>query len=261
VSYLLYCILRQPPRRRPQTRTLVGVAGQPVILVGHWGLGAVLSPLGPEELAARIPELLAYERVVESFHQAGTVIPMRYGCVFEDPAQVLHLLQERRWQYLSLLQDLEGCVEMGIRLLLPAEAGASEPARALSGPPAAAATLAQGAVSLRPGQSYLAAQRERYAARDREPWSGALLPDKLCQALAGAFMRHRRECRRLGDRLLVSLYFLVPRNRLPLFRRSFRQISAGKSWKLLLSGPWPPYNFVALSPLDLYPPTLSPPKL
>ncbi len=260
MSYLLYCILRQPPRRQPQTRTLVGVAGQPVMLVGHRGLGAVLSPLGPEELAAGIPDLLAYERVVESFHQTGTVIPMRYGCVFEDPAQVLHLLEERRWQYLSLLQDLEGCVEMGIRLLLPTEVGPSESAPPLSGPPASAASPARGAVSPRPGQSYLAAQRERYAARDREAWSGAL-PDKVCQALAGAFLRHRWESRRLGESLLVSLYFLVPRNRLPLFRKSFRQISAGESWKLLLSGPWPPYNFVALSHLDLYPPTLSLPKL
>lgn len=244
MSYLLYCILRPPGPPRLQTRTLVGVAGQPVMLVGNQGLGAVISPLGPEGLAARIPEILDYERVVESFHQAGTVIPLRYGCVVADPAQAVHLLEERRWQYLSLLQDLEGCVEMGLRLLLPAAAGASEAARGLSGQLAAAAGPDQGSFSPPAGQSYLAAQRERYAARDREAWGDALLTDKLCRALADAFKRHRRESQRLGDSLLVSLYFLVPRTRLPLFRRRFRQISAGESLRLMVSGPWPPYNFV-----------------
>jgi hypothetical protein len=244
VSYLLYCILRQPRPPRLKTRTLVGVAGQPVMLVGNRGLGAVISPLGPAGLAARIPEILAYERVVESFHQAGTVIPLRYGCVAADPAQAVHLLEERRWQYLSLLQDLEGCVEMGLRLLLPAAAGAAETARELSGQRAVAASPDRGSFSPPDGQSYLAAQRERYAARDREAWGGALLPDKVCRALADTFKRHRRESQRLGDSLLVSLYFLVPRTRLPLFRQHFRQISAGESLRLMLSGPWPPYNFV-----------------
>jgi hypothetical protein len=177
---------------------------------------------------------------------------MRYGCVFEKTSMVLRLLEERGWQYLTLLQDLEGCVEMGIRLLLPREGGASGPgAQGEAGAPqTGAAATACPLLPLSAGQAYLAAQRERYASRDREAGGQILLPDKVCRALAGVFVRHKRESRRLGDSLLVSLYFLVPRSWLQRFRQGFRELSGGESGKFLLSGPWPPYNFVTLSHVD-----------
>lgn len=250
MSYLVYCIFRQPGT--PGPRALVGVGGQPVQVVANHCLGAAVSPIGPGDLAPEIREVLAYEQVVESFHREGTVIPMRYGCVFEKTSMVLRLLEERGWQYLTLLQNLEGCVEMGIRLLLPGEGGASglgTPGE--EGSPQAAATNPAGRLlPAGPGQAYLAAQRQRYACQDREAGDQILLPDRVCRTLAGVFVRHKRESLSLGDSLLVSLYFLVPRYRLELFRQIFRELSAAESGKFLLSGPWPPYNFVTLSHLD-----------
>ena len=43
---------------------------------------------------------------------------------------------------------------------------------------------------------------------------------------------------------LLSLYFLVDRAVVESFRQAFRRLSEAESARLLLSGPWPPYNFV-----------------
>jgi hypothetical protein len=44
----------------------------------------------------------------------------------------------------------------------------------------------------------------------------------------------------------VSLYFLTPRSCVERFREQVRRIHFPSGAKLLLSGPWPPYNFAAL---------------
>ena len=45
--------------------------------------------------------------------------------------------------------------------------------------------------------------------------------------------------------LLISLYFLTPATYADEFLRKARHIRPPSAAKLLLSGPWPPYNFVA----------------
>ncbi len=185
-----------------------------------------------------------YARVIEAVHRNYTTIPMRYGCLFHQVSQVSSLLEQRRRRYESLLKELEGCVEMGVRILLPegashtgASAGPAGDELGAGGPNWA---LAPG----RPGHSYLAAQRRRYLAQDEATRGWGLLAAKICGALTGLFSRHRQESRNLAGRRLVSLYFLVPRRMLEAFRQAFGQVSARDSGQFLLSGPWPPYNFV-----------------
>jgi hypothetical protein len=53
---------------------------------------------------------------------------------------------------------------------------------------------------------------------------------------------------------LLSLYFLVPGSAVESFRQAFRHLSATEPARLLLSGPWPPYNFVTNNPKSLLTP-------
>jgi hypothetical protein len=46
------------------------------------------------------------------------VVPMRYGCFLNGMKAIRNALKERRRQYETLLVQLEGHVEMGIRILL-----------------------------------------------------------------------------------------------------------------------------------------------
>jgi gas vesicle protein GvpL/GvpF len=70
--------------------------------------------------------------------------------------------------------------------------------------------------------------------------------DRIAALLAENFTLQRREyAPAAGNRTLVSLYFLVPRAGTLQFREKARAFSSCDI-KILVSGPWPPYNFATL---------------
>jgi hypothetical protein len=209
----------------------------------------VVSRIAPTDLAPDLPRVQAYERVISSYHRQGTVVPIRYGCVVEQESQVIKLLDEHGSHYEVLLQELEGCVEMGLRVLLPSgpwaavTPGGPEGSKEVVGPhppdPA-----------LRPerlGLAYLTARKAHYTHQDR--WTGEYrqVADRCLAHFAGLFIKSKLEgpSARLP---LLSLFFLVPRPTVKSFRQAFRHLTAIEPARLLLSGPWPPYNFVTSGP-------------
>ncbi len=237
MSCLFYCICRHPG---PDVAGLVGVGGQPVHRITHRRLSAAVSCIAPADLAPDLTRVRAYERVVNSYHRRGTVIPLRYGCVVPQETRGIELLDEYNPQYESLLQELEGCVEMGLRILLPeASPGLSPGSREIAGPP----PLAPPAPPERLGLAYLTARKAHYAHQDSWTEEYRQVSDRCLARLAGLFVKSKTEAP--SPRLpLLSLYFLIPRPAVAAFRRAFRQLTETESARLLLSGPWPPYNFV-----------------
>ncbi len=245
---LCYCIRHHPGPEL--TKNLVGVGGRPVYQVAHRRLRAAISQVTPADLTTELPRIRAYERVVLSCHRQGAIIPMRYGCVLPRESEVIQLLDEHSCQYEALLQELEGCVEMGLRVLVasgPWAAAAPESTREVAGPPPAEAA------PQRPGLAYLLARKAHYAHEDRWTRDYRQAAERCLAQFSGLFVKAKTEGP--SPRLpLLSLYFLVPRRTVAAFRRAFRGLAATESARLLLSGPWPPYNFATSGPgLNLSP--------
>ena len=57
-------------------------------------------------------------------------------------------------------------------------------------------------------------------------------------------MLQKREARALPEGRLLSLHFLTARAAAGDFREGVRRMALPGEAKLLVSGPWPPYNFV-----------------
>ncbi len=184
-----------------------------------------------------------------SYHRRGTVVPMRYGCVVEQESQVVEMLSAQASHYEALLQELEGCVEMGLRVLLPSgpwagvTPGGPEGSREVAGP----YPLDPEADRDRLGLAYLTARKAHYAHQDRWTTEYREAADRCQAQFAGLFVKCKTEAP--SARLpLLSLYFLLPRPAVESFRQAFRQLTETESARLLLSGPWPPYNFVTAGP-------------
>jgi len=225
MNYLLYGIVPQD---------LGGWSPEPgmCLLTAH-GLAAAAAAVkeeDEEELSSppSVSRLLAYERAVEAIHARLAIIPLRYGCVMGESA-VIRLLEDHRQEYEALLARLLGMTEMGIRILWPARAGV------LSGSPSS------------PGAAYLASLRNRYPTATALAPEEAQLADQIVGLLSGYYTEHRREVSSSSRGRLVSLYFLTPKTCAEQFWQRARQICPPSGTKLLLSGPWPPYNFVATS--------------
>lgn len=257
--YLLYCIFHSFENDEPDT--LSGVNERHVYLIASMGLSAAISEIEQPDLAPNVPQALAYEKVIESFYRDRTVIPMRYGCLFDEEAQIKKLLEDRREHCEALLKDLDGLVEIGIRILIPKpETGAQHGERKsmpLSTSPSSSERRAgsrkcsaEDGASIGPnplpgsGHAYLSARRERYMETDRLAGEQDILVEKICGPLSGLSVRSKKESRVLAGNCLVSIYHLVPRDSVAEFRKAFQSVRLNEPAKLLLSGPWPPYNFV-----------------
>jgi Gas vesicle synthesis protein GvpL/GvpF len=225
MAYLLYGIMKDPAvNGGPMT----GVKGQEISLVTGHGLCAAVSEMPAEDGPPPVPELLLYSQVVEDFHRLQAVVPMRYGCFLYGIPEIRNALKERQCQYHALLEKLEGQVEMGIRLLL-FEAEATPPQAAPSGS----------------GRDYLTRQRVHYRMRDETSHHHQRLLDRTIEAFSGLYGKHRTETAVKNGAVILSLYFLVPGNKVTLFQETFWRVVKGGEAKALISGPWPPYNFVA----------------
>lgn len=244
---LLYGIVLSDPQSRagPPTSLPAGVGGAPVSLIEVGQVAAVVGTIDrAAALTPTVGSVVAYARVVEALHAGRAVLPMRFGCVLDRKADVARLLCERGHIYVEVLRELEGCVEMGIRMLAcKAERGTgripvSEQRDFIAEAPAQHA-----------GADYLAERKRAYADADRHVHDMTTLAERICAALHGLYVRCTAEngpaaARSASSTPLFSIDFLVRRESLDGFRQIFHRISRVESARLLLTGPWPPYNFV-----------------
>ena len=236
MTYLLYCIFRAP--LPPALEIPDGVGGHRVFTANYNGLGAALSKLAEPHSPPDASKLLEYEEVVQSLYRYLTVIPMRYGRRVGCPYEAVILLRENHGAYSALLRELEGLAEMGIQVLLDKPIAEAETDR-LAIPPEwfPPPSTSSGAACLKAKElHYLGAERATMAQR--------ALVEHLCDSLDGSFVRHKVEFPSSKRSRFLSLYFLVPRDSVECFRRAARGFPRNECIKLLLSGPWPPYNFV-----------------
>jgi Gas vesicle synthesis protein GvpL/GvpF len=207
VKRLLYCVFQHNGTENPE-------------VVHNQSLAVATSPW-PEDALPDMASLQAYEKAIATVHATRTVIPLRFGCVMEDPWQILQMLDQRQAEFRQLLGDLDGLAEMGLRVWW--KSGSEEP------------------VPLSPGARFLAAVRGRQ--------SGLLSIEneragQICGSLKELYVREKREARPAPGGRLVSMHFLVPRAAAEDFRQRVRHLAFAGDTKFMLSGPWPPYNFV-----------------
>jgi len=96
----------------------IGIGGRDdeVHNVCYGGLSAVISntPLTKYELSK--DTLLAHQRVVEKVMEEYTVLPVRFCTVAESIKDIIGLLQQRRTEFMGLIQDLDNKVEIGLKV-------------------------------------------------------------------------------------------------------------------------------------------------
>ena len=180
------------------------------------GLTLALSRLhdgGPEASDAAV---LRHAEVVEALARTGAaVLPARFGLAFADDAALEEGVRERRAELEAALAHVEGCVELGLRVLAPGQDGA-----------------VAGATG---GGDYLRARLRETEARER-----------LATTLHDALAKRARDARRApaADRWLLSSAYLVQTPNVEDFQRELEALEAAHpELELVLTGPWPPYSF------------------
>lgn len=91
------------------TPSLQGVQGQPVRLVAHGDVAAVVSDMDPVEVLGTPEDLLGHTRLLDTVASDTSVLPLAFGTVLPGDADIgTEVLEPRESGYLSGLQAIDG---------------------------------------------------------------------------------------------------------------------------------------------------------
>ena len=248
----MYCLVAAS-RRPPLTRVppglpgmgrvrLLDVRGGRFLVVAdapldRYGEDAINRGLSDLDWVARAA--VAHESVVESFIAASAVLPMKLFTIFTSDDRALEHVQRDASRIDALLRRVANHHEWGVRVLLDRARAATPPA------------VKRGQPAVASGRGYLAqkkAQRDEAAELARHARDTiADLYDRLAKQSGLAKRRTASELPVQGGPLVLDAAFLVPTTRTRRFQslaaREARAL-ARRGYRLTLSGPWPPYNFI-----------------
>ncbi|MEV0733733.1 GvpL/GvpF family gas vesicle protein [Polymorphospora sp. NPDC050346] len=228
---------------------LTGIAGtllRPV--AGHGLVGVVsdapLAEYGEEALRRNLEDLAWLERaarahhaVVDALSRAGAVVPARLATVYRDDDRVARSLAERHDELAGTLARLTGRQEWGVK-------GYAVPGAT---PRTEEPTGGGGA-----GAAYLRRRRAQLTAREEGQRIAADAAATVHGTLAGyavAARRHAPQDRRLSGApapMVLNGAYLIDRDGLAAFSGLVGALAdRHPEIRLELTGPWPPYSFVA----------------
>jgi gas vesicle protein GvpL/GvpF len=100
----------------PEGQTGVGEPARPLRLFTHENLAAVVSDV--DTPPNRREDLEAHVAAMNALAEAGTLVPMRFGTLMDDEAQVRDvLLAPHAGELADVLRSLDGCVQMTIKAI------------------------------------------------------------------------------------------------------------------------------------------------
>lgn len=223
----------------------VGLDGGRVYAVPGDGIAAVVSDVPDRKVRPERRKLAAHHAVLTRLAADRTVLPMAFGLIAADEAEVRDILARDREAFAGQLARVRGHVEMGVRLALTAEDVFAHFVRTEPELQALRDELFAGGAD--PGHEAKMELGRRFAealaARRRRA------ADRVRAALAPA-VAEVRENRPRSERELLNLAVLVPAGGVAAYEAAVAAAAAGFSddYAFDLSGPWPPHNFVAPAP-------------
>ena len=214
----------------------------PVRTIHHRDLAAVVSDVPDGVVESTRGNLLAHERVNTAVLRDGhTLIPMSFGMVFRTREDVVELLRSAYDAFVGVLEEMKGKFEFGLKVSWNRDAVIGQ---------------------IEQDDEDIAGLREEIAGQQGAGFGarmqyGRLVDDALeqrAQRLVAEFLRRLRDvcvasrCNEtIGDRMIMNAAFLVERKREAAFEHKLKAIANDfPELSLQYTGPWPPYNFVAI---------------
>jgi len=198
------------------------------------GLQVVYSRLASQPAAPDLEQLRSFYEVIERLHARYDILPLRWGQFFPDPQVLTRAITMDSELYLKRLARLAGATEMGIRFL-PTD-GQSKPKSISRHPPSCR------------GRAFLEQRRSRYGMDAARQAQQRRIEETCRTSFAGLFHDIRSETERVlgaDSQAMILVSFLIPRTLVERFRRTYADLQPFEGGRMLLTGPWPPFNFSA----------------
>ena len=235
MAWYAYCIgekLAFPElarHRKPiPMESVLGVSGNQVFVYPASDLAVIVSEHNPQEPLNQRSGV-DHARVIADCFQQSTVLPFRFGTVFNDDESLRKSIRSNQRQFLGNIEKLRGKTEMHLKVFVD---------------DCSSHAVDKHAPAEGPGREYFTSLREN-AGRQRE---------RQTRARAVSFQMHRLfmpldeevSCRLTeSGKMMLDIAHLIDRKCVERYLNKFSTTSAlMRQYQMQLSGPWPPYHFV-----------------
>lgn len=228
---------------------LIGLEGISVYPLHCNGLSLLVHDSPSFSLAGEIEKMkklaLSHHRIVErAWSEAGTVIPVRFGTLIRDSEEKSareNLLQWVSEQHLLLQRRLEFLKDKAeYRLKISYD---DECLRLALSKDGEMELLAQKAASQSRGLSFFYKKKLESALTEQVRHSLSNLRQKILETVVTLAEEVHSLSPGKEESLLLNLALLLRKNRLGELEEELEKIHAREGFSVVLTGPWPPYNF------------------
>lgn len=238
MAWYAYCITEQQTlsngvrARRPYLlEGIQGVNSTPVLSYPSGEFAVVVSEYDRnDDNKLEEKHVLEHARVVSVCFRTGTVLPFRFGTIFDSDEALRQAVRANRRAFGQSVAKLRGKAEMHLKLLVR-DGSLRDAMMDVQLPDTV-------------GGEYLAKLREK-ASKDRERQTKARALSVQVHKLFNP-LEEEISCKRVAsDGMLIDIAHLIDSKSVEKYQNRYN--SAAKQFKnceLAISGPWPPYHFM-----------------
>lgn len=220
-------------------QSIKGLFEAPVYIIPYRDIGIAVSDLNPQVQIKTEESILKHEEVVEALMDKFAALPMRLYTIFSKKEDMLLKVKDHYEDFVENLDRVREKCEFGIKVIWPGNIIKERIVNAYKNE-----SPAHPAQS---GTKFMGEKFEKYKI-DKEFEEEA----DRCIDIVDSFFNRLASEKKLEklktDNLLLSASYLVDKEKKDDFKKAFEELrSSGGDLKYLVSGPWPPYNFIILT--------------
>ena len=239
MAWYAYCLTEQQgpmngvrPRRPSILEGIQGVNGASVFNYPSGEFTVVVSEYdrGTENVSLDEKMVLEHARVVSVCFRSGTVLPFRFGTIFDSDDALRQAVRANRRAFGQSVAKLRGKSEMHLKLLVR-DGSLREAMIDVELPDTV-------------GGEYLSKLREK-ASKDRERQTKARALSVQVHKLFNP-LEEEISCKRVAsDGMLIDIAHLIDSKSVEKYQNRYNTAAKQlKNCELVISGPWPPYHFL-----------------
>ena len=237
MAWYAYCITEHQTlsngtrTRRPfLLEGIQGVNGAAVLSYPSGDFAVIVSEYDRSEAKLEEKHVLEHARVVSVCFRTGTVLPFRFGTIFDSDDALRQAVRTNRRTFGQSVAKLRGKAEMHLKVLVKGDS--------------LRRVLAEVQLPDTVGGDYLMKLREK-ASQDRERQTKARALSVQVHKMFNP-LEEEISCKRVSsDGMLIDIAHLIDSKSIEKYQNRYstaaRQL---KNCELVLSGPWPPYHFL-----------------
>jgi hypothetical protein len=234
MAWYAYCITEQLAFQNGRTRkpfpieNLKGVNSSPVFGYRSGEFTVIVSEYTRDGMLDQ-KAVVDHARVVSECFKNSTVLPFRFGTVFDNDEALRRAVRANRRAFLESVSKLRGKAEMHIKVLVK-DGFLQE-------------VLAEPELPAVVGGEYLIRLRDR-AARDRERQTKARALSVQVHKLFNP-LQEEISCKRIDSGMLLDIAHLIESKSIEKYQNRYSTATKQlKNCQVMISGPWPPYHFM-----------------